>query len=63
MSSDKRVNLRIKVTNLDTNAVYFHGKVPLDHVEMIKMNKNLRVEVLGQSRGASYDRRTKQGDG
>lgn len=60
MSSDLRVSLRIKVTNLDTNAVYFHTKVPLDHVEIIKMNKRLKVEVLGQSRGTQYDRKNNQ---
>jgi hypothetical protein len=56
MNENKNINLRIRVTNLDTKAVYLHGKVPLEHVEMLRMNKNLKIEVLGQSRGASYER-------
>ena len=59
---NKNINLRIRVTNLETKAVYIHGKVPLEHVEMLRMNSNLRIEVLGQSRGASneYRRRGKE---
>lgn len=46
----KNVLLKIKVTNLDSNQEYIHFNVPLDHVEMIKMNPNLKVEVLGRRR-------------
>lgn len=46
----KNVLLKIKVTNLDSNQEYVHSNVPLDHVEMIKMNPNLKVEVLGRRR-------------
>jgi hypothetical protein len=46
----KNVLLKIKVTNLDSNQEYIHSNVPLDHVEMIKMNPNLKVEVLGRRR-------------
>jgi len=56
MNNNKNINLRIRVTNLDTKAVYLHGKVPLKHVEMLRMNKNLKIEVLGQSRGTSNER-------
>jgi len=47
----KGLLLKIKVTNLDSKQEYIHSNVPLDHVEMIKMNPNLRVEVIGRSRG------------
>ena len=56
MNQNKNINLRIRVTNLDTKAVYLHGKVPLEHVEMLRMNKNLKIEVLGQSRGTYNER-------
>ena len=46
----KNVLLKIKVTNLDSNQEYIHSNVPLDHVEMIKMNPHLKVEVLGRRR-------------
>ncbi len=53
----------IKVTNLDTKAVYFHSKVPCEHVEMLKLNPNLEVDVLGHY-GDSNDenRKTLQKD-
>ena len=56
MNQNKNINRRIRVTNLDTKAVYLHGKVPLEHVEMLRMNKNLKIEVLGQSRGTYNER-------
>ena len=59
MNENKYINLRIRVTNLDTKAVYLHGKVPLEHVAMLRMNKNLKIEVLGQSRGTSNERNFK----
>jgi hypothetical protein len=37
----------IRVTNSKTKAVYEHGRVPIEHVEMLKMNPCLKVEVLG----------------
>ena len=39
----------IKVTDTRDNRVYEHKNVPIDHVEMIKMNKSLRVEVISTS--------------
>lgn len=51
MSGSREMNLKIRVTNLDTRAEFVHSNVPLDHVEMIRLNPNLRVEVLGRSRG------------
>lgn len=47
----KGLMLKIKVTNLDTKQEFVHSNVPIDHVEMIRMNPNLRVEVLGRGRG------------
>ena len=47
----KGLVLKIKVTNLDTKQQFVHSNVPIDHVEMIRMNPNLRVEVLGRGRG------------
>jgi hypothetical protein len=48
--------LKVKVTNLETKAIYVHTKVPLEHVEMLKMNSNLKIEVLGQYRGYRYEK-------
>lgn len=56
MSRNREMNLKIRVTNLDTNAEFVHSNVPLDHVEMIRLNPNLRVEVLGRSRGRVSNR-------
>ena len=56
MNQNKNINLRIRVTNLDTKAVYLHGKVPLEHVEMLRMNNIIKIEVLGQSRGTYNER-------
>jgi hypothetical protein len=50
MRSEREVFLNIKVTNKDTNAVFEHSGVPLDHVENLKLNPNLRVEVIGRAR-------------
>ena len=36
----------IRVTNAESKAVYEHKKVPMEHVEMLKMNPNLKVEIL-----------------
>ena len=47
----KGLLLKIKVTNLDTKQEFVHSNVPIDHVEMIRMNPNLKVEVLGRGRG------------
>ena len=41
---------KIKVTNLNTKAVYIHGKVPYEHVEMLKLSPNLEVDILGHYR-------------
>ena len=56
MSRSREMNLKIRVTNLDTKAEFVHSNVPLDHVEMIRLNPNLRVEVLGRSRGRVFNR-------
>ena len=48
--------LKVKVTNLETKAIYVHTKVPLEYVEMLKMNSNLKIEVLGQYRGYRYEK-------
>jgi len=52
MNNVNSIFLKIRVTNLDSNAIYVHNKVPLEHVELLRMNPNLKIEVLGQSRGA-----------
>ena len=56
MSRSREMKLKIRVTNLDTKAEFVHSNVPLDHVEMIRLNPNLRVEVLGRSRGRVSNR-------
>ena len=48
---------KIKVTNLDTKVVYIHGKVPYEHVEVLKLNPNLEVDILGQHREGSDEER------
>lgn len=48
----KNLFLKIKVTNLDSKQEYIHSNVPIDHVEIIRMNPNLKVEVIGRSRGS-----------
>jgi hypothetical protein len=51
MSEKNNILLKIKVTNLKSKAVYTHHRVPLEHVEMLRMNPNLRIEILGRSKG------------
>ena len=51
MANDNNIVLKIRVTNTETKAVYVHNKVPLEHVEMLKMNPNLKIEVLGRFKG------------
>ena len=46
----KNLFLKIKVTNLDSKQEYIHSNVPIDHVEIIRMNPNLKVEVIGRNR-------------
>jgi len=54
---------RIKVTNLDTKVVYFHSKVPYEHVEMLKLSPNLEIDILGHYReGGDESRETSQED-
>jgi len=48
----KNLFLKIKVTNLDSKQEYIHSNVPIDHVEIIRMNPNLKVEVIGRNRAA-----------
>ena len=57
---NRNVYLNIKVTNKDTKASYEHRRVPLDHVEMIRMNSNLVVEILGSSYGANTNERKRE---
>ena len=60
MSKDNHF-CKIKVTNLDTKAVYFHSKVPYEHVEMLKLSPNLEIDILGHYREGGYeDRETLQ---
>tara|TARA_B100000579_G_C22405976_1_gene654066 strand:+ start:334 stop:573 length:240 start_codon:yes stop_codon:yes gene_type:complete len=37
---------KIKVTAKDSNRSLIHDNVPLDHVELMKINPNLEVHVL-----------------
>ena len=54
---------KIKVTNLDTKVVYIHGKVPYEHVEMLKLSPNLEVDILGHYRENTNEaRKTLQKD-
>lgn len=54
---------KIKVTNLNTKIVYIHGKVPYEHVEMLKLSPNLEVDILGHYReNAHENRKTLQKD-
>lgn len=46
----KNLFLKIKVTNLGSRQEYIHSNVPIDHVEMLRLNPNLKVEVIGRSR-------------
>lgn len=62
MESAQSIFLKIEVTNSDTHAVYVHYGVPLDHVEMLRLNPNLKVEVLGRSKGARYEHNENNGD-
>jgi hypothetical protein len=48
---------KIKVTNLYTKAVYFHNKVPYEHVEMLKLSPNLEVDILGHHREDAHENR------
>ena len=50
---------KIKVTNNGSKAVYFHNKVPYEHVEMLKSNPNLSVDVLGQYREYNNDQNSR----
>lgn len=40
----------IRVTNIETREVYEHRSVPLDHVEWLLINENLKIEILESSR-------------
>lgn len=51
MGSEREVFLNIRVTNKDTKMIFEHSGVPIDHVENLRMNPNLRVEVIGRARG------------
>ena len=51
MRSDYRLftkYVNIRVFNSETKAVYEHRKVPIEHVEMLKMNPTLEVEILSR---------------
>lgn len=49
----KNLFLKIKVTNLGSRQEYIHSNVPIDHVEMLRLNPNLKVEVIGRSRNGN----------
>jgi hypothetical protein len=51
MRSEKEVYLNIRVFNKDTKVIFEHAGVPFHHVEMIRMNPNLKVEIVGRARG------------
>lgn len=53
MSKDNNMLLKIKVLNQDSNQEYVHHAVPLHHVEMLRLNPSLKVEVIGRSRNRS----------
>ena len=36
----------ILVTNLETRVVYEHNRVPFNHVKILEMSPNLKVEIL-----------------
>ena len=46
----KKSFFNIKVTNVKSKFSYFHKKVPLEHIEMLKMSPNLDVQVLDSYR-------------
>ena len=48
MFKDNNVLLKIRVINIETGADFIHAKVPVDHVEALRANKNLKVEVIGR---------------
>lgn len=48
----KNLFLKIKVTNVDSNQEYVHSNVPIDHVEMLRLNPSLKVEVVGRNRAS-----------
>lgn len=41
---------KVRVKNLTTSIVYLHNKIPFEHVEMLKLNPNLEIEILGKYR-------------
>ena len=47
----------IKVTNLDTKVVYIHDKVPCEHIEILKLNPNLEVDILDEHRDGKDENR------
>ncbi len=38
--------LKVRVTNMETGVVFEHNDVPREHVEMLKVNPHLKIEVL-----------------
>ena len=53
---NSNIYCKIKVTNIGSNAVYFHNKVPYEHVEMLKCNPNLSIDILGKYREYNNDK-------
>ena len=45
MASENSV-CNILVTNLETRVVYEHNRVPINHVKILEMSPNLKVEIL-----------------
>jgi hypothetical protein len=56
MSGDNNMLLKIRVFNQDSNQEYIHNAVPLDHVEMLRLNPSLKVEVIGRVKDKGRNR-------
>ena len=59
--SDKKSNnlikrYKVKVVAKDSNRVLIHKNVPYEHLELMKINPNLSVEVLSVK---SYERKVR----
>jgi uncharacterized protein with FMN-binding domain len=47
----------IRVVDTRDNRSYEHKNVPIDHIEMIKMNKSLKVEIISTSNWTHRNKR------
>jgi hypothetical protein len=48
----------IRVTNKETNTIFEHRRVPVEHVKMLAGHPNLRVEILSTYRVSREDAAT-----